>query len=340
MLPSRRLQGYVQGMTSISCDLAIVGAGPAGLYAAYYAGFRKFSVTVIDALPEVGGQVTAMYPEKEIFDIAGFPEVLGRELVDRLFQQAATANPTYLLDSQVVGLEHDAAGVTLSTNNGHRVEAKAVIITGGIGSFTPRPLPVGNEWLGKGLVHFVPSLQQHAGHDVVIVGGGDSAFDWAWSLRNIAKSVTIVHRRGEFRAHEGSVEQVRDAGVRLITNAEVSAVHGTDRVTAVDVTSKTDGGTETLPCDTIVAALGFIANIGPITEWGLELEKRHITVDRSMFTNIPRVLAAGDICTYPGRVPLISVGFGEAATAVNHAAPLIRSDAGVFPGHSSGGSGE
>lgn len=340
MLPSRRLQGYVQGMTSISCDLAIVGAGPAGLYAAYYAGFRKFSVTVIDALPEVGGQVTAMYPEKEIFDIAGFPEVLGRELVDRLFQQAATANPTYLLDSQVVGLEHDAAGVTLSTNNGHRVEAKAVIITGGIGSFTPRPLPVGNEWLGKGLVHFVPSLQQHAGHDVVIVGGGDSAFDWAWSLRNIAKSLTIVHRRGEFRAHEGSVEQVRDAGVRLITNAEVSAVHGTDRVTAVDVTSKTDGGTETLPCDTIVAALGFIANIGPITEWGLELEKRHITVDRSMFTNIPRVLAAGDICTYPGRVPLISVGFGEAATAVNHAAPLIRSDAGVFPGHSSGGSGE
>ena len=340
MLPSRRLQGYVQGMTSISCDLAIVGAGPAGLYAAYYAGFRKFSVTVIDALPEVGGQVTAMYPEKEIFDIAGFPEVLGRELVDRLFQQAATANPTYLLDSQVVGLEHDAAGVTLSTNNGHRVEAKAVIITGGIGSFTPRPLPVGNEWLGKGLVHFVPSLQQHAGHDVVIVGGGDSAFDWAWSLRHIAKSLTIVHRRGEFRAHEGSVEQVRDAGVRLITNAEVSAVHGTDRVTAVDVTSKTDGGTETLPCDTIVAALGFIANIGPITEWGLELEKRHITVDRSMFTNIPRVLAAGDICTYPGRVPLISVGFGEAATAVNHAAPLIRSDAGVFPGHSSGGSGE
>ena len=340
MLPSRRLQGYVQGMTSISCDLAIVGAGPAGLYAAYYAGFRKFSVTVIDALPEVGGQVTAMYPEKEIFDIAGFPEVLGRELVDRLFQQAATANPTYLLDSQVVGLEHDAAGVTLSTNKGHRVEAKAVIITGGIGSFTPRPLPVGNEWLGKGLVHFVPSLQQHAGHDVVIVGGGDSAFDWAWSLRHIAKSLTIVHRRGEFRAHEGSVEQVRDAGVRLITNAEVSAVHGTDRVTAVDVTSKTEGDTETLPCDTIVAALGFIANIGPITEWGLELEKRHITVDRSMFTNIPRVLAAGDICTYPGRVPLISVGFGEAATAVNHAAPLIRSDARVFPGHSSGGSGE
>ena len=151
-------------MTQVSTDLAIIGAGPAGLFAAYYAGFRKFSVTVIDALPEVGGQVTAMYPEKEIFDIAGFPSVLGRELIDRLSQQAATAAPTYLLDSQVVGLEHDASGVTLSTANGHRVEAKAVIITGGIGSFTPRPLPTGNEWLGKGLVHFVPSLQEHAGH--------------------------------------------------------------------------------------------------------------------------------------------------------------------------------
>jgi len=340
MLPSRGQRGYVLDMTSTTSDLAIIGAGPAGLFAAYYAGFRKFSVTVIDALPEIGGQVTAMYPEKEIFDIAGFPAVLGRELIDRLVQQAAPSNPTYLLDSQVVRLEHDAAGVTLSTSNGHRVDAKAVIITGGIGSFTPRPLPTGNEWIGKGLVHFIPSLQQHAGNDVVIVGGGDSAFDWAWSLRSIAKSLTIVHRRGEFRAHEGSVEQVRNAGVRRITNAEVSAVHGTDRVTSVDVTSKLDGGVESLPCDTLVAALGFVANIGPISEWGLDVEKRHIKVDSSMATNIPRVFAAGDICTYPGRVPLIAVGFGEAATAVNNAAPLINPGVGIFPGHSSGGSGD
>lgn len=327
-------------MTNVSSDLAIIGAGPAGLFAAYYAGFRKFTVTVIDALPEVGGQVTAMYPEKEIFDIAGFPTVLGRDLIDRLHQQAATANPVFLLDSQVVGLEHDAAGVTLSTSNGHRVEAKAVIITGGIGSFTPRPLPTGNEWLGRGLVHFVPSLQEHAGHHVVIVGGGDSAFDWAWSLRDIAQSVTVVHRRGEFRAHAASVERVRDAGVRLITNAEISAVIGEDRITHVDVTGKVSGETERLPCETLVAALGFVANIGPINEWGLDTEKRHIKVDSSMFTNLERVLAAGDICTYPGRVPLIAVGFGEAATAVNNAAPLINPDAHVFPGHSSGGSAD
>lgn len=327
-------------MTTASTDLAIIGAGPAGLFAAYYAGFRKFSVTVIDALPEVGGQVTAMYPEKEIFDIAGFPSVLGRELIERLAQQAATANPTYLLDSQVVSLEHDAGGVTLATANGHRIEAKAVIITGGIGSFTPRALPTGNEWLGKGMVHFVPSLNDHAGHDVVIVGGGDSAFDWAWSLRDIAKSISIVHRRGEFRAHAATVDKVRDAGIRLITNAEVAEVRGTDRVTEVVVKSKTDDSCETLPCQTLVAALGFVANIGPITEWGLDTDKRHIKVDSSMFTNLPRVLAAGDICTYVGRVPLIAVGFGEAATAVNNAAPLINPDAHVFPGHSSGGSAD
>lgn len=327
-------------MTTVSTDLAIIGAGPAGLFAAYYAGFRNFSVTVIDALPEVGGQVTAMYPEKEIFDIAGFPSILGRELIERLAQQAATADPTYLLNSQVVMLEQDVGGVVLTTANGYRIEAKAVVITGGIGSFTPRQLPTGNEWLGKGLVHFLPSLMEYAGHDVVIVGGGDSAFDWAWSLRDIAKSVAIVHRRGEFRAHAATVDKVRDAGVRLITNAEVAEVRGSDRVESVVVRSKTDDAVEALPCDTLVAALGFVANIGPINEWGLETDKRHIKVDSAMFTNLPRVLAAGDICTYTGRVPLIAVGFGEAATAVNNAAPLINPEAHVFPGHSSGGNAE
>ena len=181
----------------------------------------------------------------------------------------------------------------------------------------------------------------HCGpHDVVIVGGGDSAFDWAWSLRDIAKSVCIVHRRGEFRAHAATVDKVRDAGIRLITNAEVAEVRGGAHVTDVVVKSKLDESLETLPCQTLVAALGFVANIGPITEWGLDTDKRHIKVDSAMFTNLPRVLAAGDICSYEGRVPLIAVGFGEAATAVNNAAPLINPDAHVFPGHSSGGSAD
>lgn len=327
-------------MSDHNVDLAIIGAGPSGLFAAYYAGFRGFSVMVIDALPEVGGQVSAMYPEKEIFDIAGIPSIRGRELVERLSEQAAPYNPTYLLGSKVTGLVNGEDDVTLTTESGERIVAKAVIIAGGIGSFTPRPLPTGDEWLGKGMVYFLPSLQEHAGKDVVIVGGGDSAFDWAWSLRDIAKSIAIVHRRDAFRAHATTVDMVRAEGVRLIVNSEVSAVSGDEAIRSVTVRSKVDGSEESLPCDTLVAALGFVANIGPITEWGLELEKRHIKVSSSMCTNLPRVLACGDICSYEGRVPLIAVGFGEAATAVNNAAHLIDPSFGLFPGHSSGGSAE
>ncbi len=321
-------------------DLAIIGAGPAGLFAAYYAGFRGFSTVVVDALPEIGGQVSAMYPEKEIFDIAGIPAIRGRDLIDNLAAQAGAYHPTYLLSRKVVGLAHGDDDVTLTTDADDTIVAKAVIVSGGIGSFTPRPLPAGSEWAGRGLVYFIPSLREHADKDVVIVGGGDSAFDWAWSLRDIARSITIVHRRDALRAHGATVEQVRNAGVRLIVNAEVTAVDGDDVVRSVTVRDKVGGAEETLPCDTLVAALGFVANIGPITDWGLELDKRHIRVNTAMFTNLPRVLACGDVVTYDGRVPLIAVGFGEAATAVNNAAPLIDPAFGVFPGHSSGGSAE
>lgn len=321
-------------------DVAIIGAGPAGLYAAYYAGFRGFSVAVIDALPEAGGQVTAMYPEKAIFDIAGFESVKGRDLIDGLLAQSKPFNPTFHLSTQVTDMATTDSDVTLSCDSGTTVTAKAVIITGGIGAFAPRPLPVGMEWLEKGLVHFVPRLAEHAGKDIVIVGGGDSAFDWAFSLQPIAKSVTIVHRRDAFRAHAATVDQVRAMGVRLITSAEVSDVAGGDVVESVSVTFKESGETEVLPAQTIVAALGFVANIGPIANWGIELEKRHIVVNSAMQTSVPRVFAAGDITTYPGKVPLIAVGFGEAATAVNNAAPSIDPEFGVFPGHSSGGSSD
>ena len=323
-----------------TCDLAIIGAGPAGLYAAYYAGFRGFSLAVIDALPEPGGQVTAMYPEKAIFDIAGFPQVKGRDLIDGLLEQANAFSPTFLMSQQVTGCVSSEAVVTLTCESGLSIEAKAVIITAGIGAFAPRPLPVGMEWLGKGLVHFVPKLSDHAGKDIVIVGGGDSAFDWAYSLQPIAKSVTIVHRRDAFRAHAATVDQVKAMGVELITSAEVSAVDGYDCVESVSVTLKESGETRVLPAQTIVAALGFVANIGPIATWGIDVEKRHIKVNPAMQTSVPRVFAAGDITTYEGKVPLIAVGFGEAATAVNNAAPFIDPEFGVFPGHSSGGSGE
>jgi thioredoxin reductase (NADPH) len=316
-------------------DIAIIGAGPAGLFAAYYAGFRGLSVLVIDVLPEAGGQVTAMYPEKMIYDVAGFPVVRGRELVDRLVEQAGTFKPMYRLGVLADKLTYDGDKPVLTLSNGEVWRCGSVIITAGLGKFTSRPLPAADTFVGEGVVYFVPHLTEYAGRDVVIVGGGDSAFDWAQSLSGIAKSVTMVHRRDRFRAHAATVAHVQTLPVEIIVNAEVNRLHGDGRVVAVEVTVR--GATEArmLPADAVVAALGFTADLGPIAEWDLELDKRHIVVDSRMTTKQPRIFAAGDICEYPGKVRLIATGFGEAATAVNNAAIVINPDAHLFPGHSS-----
>lgn len=326
------------GSTSkeLDCDVLILGAGPTGLYGAYYAGFRGFSVAVMDALPEVGGQLIAMYPEKEIYDVAGFPSILARDLVDGLKKQAHQFDPTYVLGEQAQELDtSDPDRFTLTGSNGTIVRAKVLIICAGIGSFKPRPLPIGDQWDEKGVIYFVPELESQRGKNVVIIGGGDSAFDWAWSLREIARSVTLVHRRDEFRAHASMVDKVREVGTRMITSAELTAIQGDKWIEKVEITSKHDNSTELVEADTVVAALGFLANIGPIADWGIELEKRRVVVDTTMATSIPRIYAAGDATTYDGKVPLISVGFGEVATAVNNAAPIIDPTHGVFPGHSS-----
>ncbi|MDP2774642.1 MAG: NAD(P)/FAD-dependent oxidoreductase [Nocardioides sp.] len=320
-------------MTIVETDLLIIGAGPTGLFAAYYAGFRGHRVAVVDSLPELGGQITAMYPEKQILDVAGFPSVKGRDLVEGLVTQAATAEPHYLLDRTALTLSQDEEGVTVGLDDETEVRAGAVIITAGIGKFSPRPLPAQGDWLGRGLEFFVPSFLPYADKDVVIVGGGDSAFDWAAHLEPVARSVTLVHRRDAFRAHERTVQQVRDSSVQIVTKAEVSAINGDGTVESVDIT--VDGETTTYQAQAVVAALGFIADLGPLQHWGIDVHKRHVVVDSSMRTNLSRVFAAGDITDYPGKVRLIAVGFGEAATAVNNATVAIDPTAKVFPGHSS-----
>jgi thioredoxin reductase len=323
-------------MTKTTADILIIGAGPAGLYAAYYAGYRGMSVAVMDSLDEVGGQISAMYPEKLIFDVAGHPGVKGRDLVNNLAQQANAFSPTYLLGHQAEELEKSADGLIVKSHAGHEVAAKAVIITGGIGTFKPRALPVGEDYVGKGLVYFVPDFAQHAGKDIVIVGGGDSAFDWALNLHPIANSITIVHRREEFRAHATTVDQVKKLGVRIITSSEVTGIAGNDWVTEVEVTHKTTKEVAKLPAQTVIAALGFVANLGPFAKWGLEVQGRKIAVNTKMQTNTERIYAAGDITTYEGKVPLIAVGFGESATAVNNAFVAINPAAHLNPPHSSG----
>ncbi|MGZ4597767.1 MAG: NAD(P)/FAD-dependent oxidoreductase [Actinomycetes bacterium] len=321
--------------SSIETDLVIIGAGPSGLFATYYAGFRGIRVAVVDSLPELGGQITAMYPEKQILDVAGFPTVKGRDLVEALVEQANAAEPTYLLDRTAVDLTSREDGLTLTLSDGTVVETKALLITAGIGTFQPRPLPAGEGWVGRGVEFFVPSFAPYAGKDVVIVGGGDSAFDWALHLHPIARSITLVHRRDAFRAHARTVEQVRALGVEIVTNAEVVELRGATTVEEAEL--KVEGRTRVLPAQAVVAALGFVADLGPIQRWGVETSKRHVVVDQAMRTTVPRVFAAGDVTDYPGKVRLIAVGFGEAATAINNLAPVIDPQAHVFPGHSSEG---
>ncbi len=312
-------------------DIAMIGAGPTGLFAAYYAGFRGLSMTVIDTLPEVGGQVTAMYPEKQIFDVGGFPQILGRELIANLVTQAAPFDPHYRLGVQAKTLSYSDEGLpVLGLTDGTELVCGAVLITGGLGSFTPRPLPAATGFDGEGVLFFVPHPSELAGQHVVIVGGGDSAFDWALALADIASSVTLVHRRDKFRAHQATVDKVMALPVRVAVNSQVTRLIGTGRVESVEL-----NGSEVIPADTVVAALGFTADLGPLAEWGLTLEKRQILVNSTMATNLPRIFAAGDIVEYPGKVRLIATGFGEAATAVNNAAIAIDPAAHLFPGHSS-----
>ena len=309
----------------------IVGAGPVGLFGAYYAGVRKLSIAVLDSLEEPGGQITAMYPEKSIFDVAGFPAIRGRDLIEQLLAQAAPFSPNYLLGHQAVGLERGGGGFAVTTSAGLRIECRAIVITGGIGTFTPRPLPTGGEYLGRGLVHFVPDPSAYTGQNVVVVGGGDSALDWALMLEPIAKTVTVVHRRAEIRAHPYSVELLTASSVVMVTDAQISAVRGDPSVTEIDIL--VGDVTRTLPCEKLVAALGFTANLGPLLEWGIDIRKRQISVDTMGRTTVPGIYAAGDIVEYQGKVKLIATGFGEVATAVNNAAAYLNPDVSAFPGH-------
>ncbi len=320
----------------ITCDLLIIGAGPAGLFATYYAGMRGLSTVVIDSLTHLGGQVAALYPEKFIYDVAGLPAVRGRDLISGLIEQAQSADPHIILGEECATLEdQDDGSVIATTSVGTRIHCGAIVITGGIGRFTPRALPAVDVYAGDGIHRVVGPAEDYAGHDVVVVGGGDSAVDWANMLADTASSVTLVHRRARFTAHESSVEQVRNSRCRIITDAEILEVAGDSTVRHVVIKDAKQDEAEIVPASVVIPALGHIASLGPLTEWGLSIAGRQIAVGTDMWTGRPRVYAAGDITDYPGKVRLMVVGFGEAATAINNITVVLRPDEDVFPGHSS-----
>lgn len=318
-------------------DLIIVGGGPAGLFAAFYGGMRQASVKIIESMPQLGGQLAALYPEKYIYDVAGFPKVTAQELVDRLKEQLSLFKPEVCLEEKVHSVvKRDERLFEVATDKGTHY-AKAVIITAGVGAFEPRrlELPEAAKYEKKNLHYFVGDLERFRNRTVVITGGGDSAVDWSLMLEPIAKSVTLIHRRDKFRAHEHSVENLMKSSVRVLTPKEITALHGEEEIEAVTVTDVKTNETVLLETDDMIVNFGFISSLGPIADWGIDIERGSIVVDTRMQTNIPGIFAAGDITTYPGKLKLIAVGFGEAPTAVNNAKVYIDPGAKLSPGHSS-----
>ncbi|WP_077615289.1 NAD(P)/FAD-dependent oxidoreductase [Caenibacillus caldisaponilyticus] len=319
-------------------DVTIIGGGPTGLFTAFYSGLRQMKTKIIESLPQLGGQLSALYPEKYILDVAGFPKIRAQELVDRLVEQANQFHPTIVLNQSVETLEKSEDGTfILTTATGEKHYTKTVIITAGVGAFRPRRLELENEkqYEGKTLHYFVNDLNRFAGRKVVISGGGDSAVDWANMLEPIAEKVTIVHRRDQFRAHEQSVEQMKNSSVTIKTPYVISELIGDgENIERVVIKNPRGEARETIEADDVIVSHGFVSALGPIKNWGLEIDKNSIVVNTKMETNIAGVYAAGDVTSYPGKVKLIATGFGEGPTAVNNAKTYIDPSARTQPMHS------
>jgi len=327
------------GVSSDTVDITIIGGGPTGLYGLFYAGMRGVSARIIDVLPELGGQLTALYPEKDIFDVAGFPRILAKDLARELVEQGLQFDADVCLDERVLELNKEDGVFRLRTDAGIR-PTHTVVIAGGKGAFKSRTLDVpGWERFWKdGIATHVRDPESFRDRRVLIVGGGDSAFDWSWALREVAAELTQVHRSDRYRAHErtvGLVEGAHERGeLELLTYHVVREIHGESHIEGVTLEHTKTKETRRVEVDGILALIGFVPNIGPIAEWGLELEGNTIHVDTCMRTNIEGVYAAGDIVTYSGKLDLISTGFGEAAIAVNNAVHFLDPSAKVDPGHS------
>jgi thioredoxin reductase (NADPH) len=312
-------------------DVTIIGGGPVGIAAAFRAGMHEASARIIEVAPQLGGQMTALYPEKYIYDVFGLPKILAKALSENLVIQANQFWPEVRLSEMAEHLRQKDDGLFEVMTDKGVYQSRAVIITGGIGIITPRRLDTeGSERLeGRGIYYSVRRKEEFMDKDIIIVGGGDSALDWVLNLADVARKITLVHRSDEFEGHASSARQVHrlaatNGRVRVLTSSVVEQVHGTDRFEGVTI-KNWKGLRQTIQADALLPMIGFKINLGSLQQWGLELvNKKQIVVNSRMQTNLPGVFAAGDIANYPGKIKLIATGFAEAAIAVKSALEYIH----------------
>tara|TARA_Y200000002_G_scaffold232593_2_gene192034 strand:+ start:2097 stop:3164 length:1068 start_codon:yes stop_codon:yes gene_type:complete len=318
---------------SKNTDVIIIGAGPVGLYAIFQCGMLGMKTVVIDALDDIGGQCTALYPEKPIYDVAGFPNIESAHLIARLEQQSAPFHPEYHLGQQVTGLEKTDTGWTVTTGKGLTVSAKAIIIAAGAGAFGPNrpPLDGIEDYEGSSVFYAVRRREDFAGRRIVIAGGGDSAIDWALSLQEVAARISIVHRRAKFRAMPDSVAKMErladDDRLDLVTPFQLHGLEGKNGQLQSVIVQSMEGEEKHIPADILLPFFGLSTDLGPLKEWGLSFDRSHIKIDQSTCeTDLEGIFAIGDVATYPGKLKLIVNGFGEAATAAHKAHSYVFPD--------------
>jgi thioredoxin reductase (NADPH) len=317
----------------ISTDILIIGAGPTGLFTVFEAGLLKLKCHLIDALPQPGGQCTEIYPKKPIYDIPAYPEILAGDLTEKLLEQCKQFQPGFTLGERAETIEKQDDGTFIvTTNKGTKHQAPVVAIAGGLGSFEPRKplIPNITDFEDKGVEYMIKDPEIYRNKRVVIAGGGDSALDWSIFLTDVASEVTLIHRRNEFRGHLDSVEKVQElknlGKINLVTPAEVIGIIGNGHVTGVAIKNAEDQNEFNIECDHFVPLFGLSPKLGPIANWGLEIEKNAIKVNNALDyqTNIPGIFAIGDVNTYPGKLKLILCGFHEATLMCQAAYQIIN----------------